>query len=154
VEFITASISAPGLFEALEYSLPQDHPLRPVFPHQSHAGGPVTPAVNFSLMHGVRASLALHRTGDRDRALAESNPEVAPHLSFADVSAHGYSTVLATADELAVEFVCIPRPVENNRRDDGGPLAYRVTHQVKLWKPGRIPQMERTAEEGSPPLAL
>ncbi len=154
VEFITASISAPGLFEALEYSLPKDHPQRPIFLHQPRSGGALEPAVNFSLMHGVRASLALQRTGDLQEALRESNPEVAPHLSFVDVGAHGYTTVRATADRLEVEFVCIPRPLEYNGGADGGPLAYRVTHQVKLWKPGRRPQITRIAQEGALPLAL
>ncbi len=152
VEFITGSISAPGLFEGLEYSLPKDHPLRPIFLHD--AGARVEPAVNFSMMHGVRASLALQKTGDVKQALAESNPEVAPHLSFIDVGGHGYSTVRATADHLEVEFVCIPRPIENNTHDDGGPLAYRVTHRVKRWKPGIHPQIDRIAQEGQFPLSL
>jgi alkaline phosphatase D len=152
VEFITGSISAPGLFEALEYSLPKDHPQRGLFLYQPHTGARVEPAVNLTLMHGVRASLALQRTGELRRALSESNPEVAPHLSFVDVGGHGYTTVRATADDLEVEFVCIPRPVERNGREDGGPLAYRVTHQVKLWKPGRHPQIKRTKQDGALPL--
>jgi alkaline phosphatase D len=154
VEFITASISAPGVFEALEYNLPKEHPQRPIFLYQPRSGGPVEPAVNFSLMHGVRASLELQRTGDLQQALRESNPEVAPHLSFVDVGAHGYTTVRATADALEVEFVCIPRPIESSGRADGGPLAYRVTHQVQLWKPGRRPQVARTKQDGVLPLAV
>jgi alkaline phosphatase D len=153
LEFITGSISAPGLFEALEYSMPKDHPLRPIFVHQPH-GASAQPAFNFSIMHGVRASLALERTGDLDQARAESNPEVAPHLSFVDVGGHGYSTVRASAGELEVEFVCIPRPIENNSREDGGPLAYRVTHRARLWKPGDRPRLERNAQEGALPLVV
>ena len=34
IEFITGSISAPGIFEAFEYGLPKDDPLRPIFIHQ------------------------------------------------------------------------------------------------------------------------
>ncbi len=154
VEFVTGSISAPGIFEALEYSIPKDHPLRPVFLYQPRSGAPVEPAANLSLMHGVRASLTLQETGDLQRARAESNPEVAPHLSFVDLGGHGYTTVRATADELEAEFVCVPRPIENTGRDDGGPLAYRVTHRVKLWKPGRGPQVTRTAQEGVLPLVV
>ena len=105
-------------------------------------------------MHGVRASLALQKTGDLHQAMKQSNPEVAPHLSFVDLGGHGYSTVRVTADELEVEFVCIPRPIERNQQEDGGPLAYRVTHRVKLWKPGAVPRLERTAQEGTLPLVL
>jgi alkaline phosphatase D len=154
VEFITGSISAPGIFEAFEYALPKDHPLRPIFIYQPRSGASVQNAANLSMMHGVRASLALQKTGDLHQALKESNPEVAPHLSFIDVGGHGYSTVRVTADELEVEFVCVPRPIERAEREDGGPLAYRVTHRVKLWKPGYAPRMERSAQEGTLPLGL
>lgn len=154
VEFITGSISAPTLFEAFEYALPKDDPLRSLFVHEPRSGGPVQNAANLSVMHGVRASLALQKTGDVQQALKESDPEVGPHLSFVDLGGHGYSTVRATADELEVEFVCIPRPIETNDREDGGPLAYRVTHRVKLWKPGSAPRVERTAHEGTFPLVL
>lgn len=93
---------------------------------------------------GVRASIELERTGDPQAAIGASNPDVAPHLSFVDVGGHGYTTVRAFANRLEVKFVCIPRLVENNGREDGGPL----------WKPGERPGMERIAEEGTLPLVL
>jgi alkaline phosphatase D len=154
VEFITGSISAPGIFEAFEYALPKDDPLRPIFLYQPGSGAPVQNAANLSIMHGVRASLALQKTGDLQRALKESNAEVGPHLCFVDLGGHGYSTVRVTADELEAEFVCIPRPIERSDQEDGGPLAYRVTHRVKLWKAGSAPRMERTALEGALPLVV
>jgi alkaline phosphatase D len=122
--------------------------------HQSSPEATMQPAVNFSLMHGVRASLALQRTGDARRALAERNPQLAPHLSFIDLGGHGYSIVRARSDELEVEFVCIVRPLERSERADGGPLAYRVVHRVKRWMHGSAPQIERTRVEGTLPLVL
>ena len=153
-EFITGSISAPGLFEAAEYSLPKEHPLRAIYLYQPSGEAMVQPAVNFSIMHGVRASLALKRTGDARRALAERNPQLAPHLSFIDLGGHGYSVVRAGSDALEVEFVCIVRPLERNERADGGPLAYRVVHRVKRWTPDAAPQIERTKVEGTLPLVV
>lgn len=153
-EFVTGSISAPGIFEAAEYSLPKDHPLRAVYLYQPPAEVTVQPAINFSIMHGVRASLALKRTGDARQALAERNPQLAPHLSFIDVGGHGYSVVRAGSDELEVEFVCIVRPLERSERADGGPLAYRIVHRVKRWMHGAAPQIERTKVEGKLPLVL
>src|SRR5215213_4200497 len=153
-EFVTGSISAPGLFEAAEYSLPKDHPLRAIYLYEPSADAAVQPAINFSMMHGVRASLALKRTGDGRRALAERNPQLAPHLSFVDLGGHGYSVVRASSEQLEVEFVCIPRPIERNGRADGGPLAYRVTHRVKRWTHEAAPQIERTKVEGMLPLVL
>ena len=48
----------------------------------------------------------------------------------------------------------IPRPIEGADREDGGPLAYRVAHKVKLWKPGAAPRLERTSQEGTLPLVV
>ena len=153
-EFVTGSISAPGLFEAAEYSLPKDQPLRAIYLYQPSAEATVQPAVNFSMMHGVRASLALKRTGDVRQALAERNPQLAPHLSFVDLGGHGYSVVRADSNVLEVEFVCIVRPLERSERADGGPLAYRVVHRVKQWTPEAAPKIERTKVEGTLPLVV
>jgi alkaline phosphatase D len=76
------------------------------------------------------------------------------YLSFIDVGGHGYSVARATADEMEVEFVCIPRPLERSDRADGGPLVYRVTHRVKRWERGAAPRLERTTFEGVSPLVL
>lgn len=151
-EFITASISAPGLFEGAEYSLPKDHPLRAVYLYQPVAGGPVQPAINFSMKHGVRASLALQRTGDLKQALAETNRELAPQLSFVDVGAHGYAIVSADSTHLDVEFVCIPRPLQRSDSEDGGPVSYRVIHRVEQWNANEGPAIKRMKVEGTLPL--
>jgi len=152
VEFVTGSVSAPGLFEGAEYGLPKDHPLRAIFLHKPSSGAPVQPAMNLSMMHGVRASLALQKTGDLHQALEARNAEVAPHLSFMDAGGHGYSVVRAASDELLVEFVCIVRPVERTGHADGGPLAYRVSHRVRRWGRNGTPRLERTLLEGTLPL--
>ncbi len=154
VEFVTGSVSAPGLFEGAEYKVPKAHPLRAIYLYQPSSGSGIQPAMNVSTMHGVRAGLALQKTGDVHQALRERNPEVAPHLSFMDAGGHGYSVVRVNGDELEVEFVCIPRPVERNDRVDGGPLVYRVAHKVKRWDRAVAPQVERTLIEGTLPLIL
>jgi alkaline phosphatase D len=151
-EFVTGSISAPGVVEAAEYNLPKDHPLRAIYLHQSSAAAPIQPAINLALLHGVRSALVLRQTGDLKQALAASNGALAPHLAFADLGGHGYTTVRATAAEIDVEFVCIPRPLERSERADGGELLYRVTHQVKRWKSADIPILKRIRTEGNLPL--
>ncbi|HWP54707.1 MAG TPA: alkaline phosphatase D family protein [Pyrinomonadaceae bacterium] len=154
VEFVTGSISAPGLFEAAEYNLTGSNPLRAIYVYQAAADSRPQAAINFSLMHGVRASLALQKTGDVQQALAQRNAELAPHLSFMDVGGHGYSVVRAGADELEVEFVCIPRPLQRSERADGGPLRYRVAHRVSRWQNGAAPSLERQVIEGTLPLVV
>jgi len=154
VEFVTGSVSAPGLFEGAEYGLPKDHPLRAVYLHKQSPDASAQPAMNLTMMHGVRAGLALQKTGDLKKALEANNPDVSPHLSFMDAGGHGYSVVRASTDELQVEFVCIVRPVERNDQADGGPLAYRVSHRVKRWARNAAPKLERTLLEGTLPLVV
>lgn len=153
-EFITGSISAPGGAEAWEYGMKKDYPLRPLYLHQAKEDSPILPAYNLTLMHGVKSAFALQKTGDLKQAVAARNPEIAPHLSFMDMSGHGYSTVRASDKEMEVEFVCIPRPVERSEREDGGELRYKVTHQVKRWKSGEAPKLLRIKTEGKLPLII
>jgi alkaline phosphatase D len=154
VEFITGSISAPGLAEAAEYAIKKDHPLRALYLFDPPNGEHPHCAVNVSLMHGVNASFALQKTGDVNAAMAARNAEVAPHLSFCDVGGHGYALVRASAEDLRVEFVCIPRPIERSESADGGPVRYRVLHRVAPWQPGETPRLERSTLEGTPPIGV
>ncbi|HEY6179306.1 MAG TPA: alkaline phosphatase D family protein, partial [Kofleriaceae bacterium] len=153
VEFVTGSVSAPGLIEAAQYNLAPDDPLRPLYVH-TPPGGQMQSMLNLAILHGVRSCVELAKTGDLSRALALSNREVAPHLAFLDLGGHGYSVVRLDGKAMDTEFVCIPRPIERSDRPDGGPLAYRVAHRVPLWRAGERPQLERTRLEGTPPLAL
>lgn len=150
-EFVVGSISAPGYAEGLEYAIKPDDPLRAVYLHDRGSGKP-GPAINLSIMHGVHSSLELARTNDLQKALMVSNPEVAPHLSFVDMGGHGYAVVRADADDVRVEFVCIPRPIERSATPDGGPVVYRVTHRVARWAHGARPVVERTGSTGTLPL--
>nr|MBP6689004.1 hypothetical protein [Hyphomonadaceae bacterium] len=107
-------------------------------------------ALNTTLLHGVRAALALRDTDDPAAARAARNPDNAPHLKFTDMGGYGYSTVRATPDLLESEFVCIPTPFERSETADGGPLRYRVVHRVPRWAPGERPQMQQEVLEGDP----
>jgi alkaline phosphatase D len=151
-EFVTGSISAPGLYEAFDYGIPETHPLRPIFVYANPEQGVHEPAINLSMTCGVRASLALSRTHDLASALRETNPDVARDIAFADVGGHGYAMVRADPDRLAVEFVGIARPVDRTERPDGGPVVYRITHQVDRWSSGQVPRLARTLRQGALPL--
>lgn len=153
VTFVTGSISSPGMAEANEHNLKQDNPLRSLFV-ANPGGGPPQPTVNLMLHHGVRSALEYARSGDLAKAHAARNPDVAPHLSFVDMGGHGYATVRVDANAMVTDFVCIPRPIERSPGVDGGPLRYRVRHEIALWRAGEPPQMRQTVLEGDAGLAV
>lgn len=153
VTFVVGSISAPGMAEANEHSLKPDDPLRPLFV-ANPGGGPPQPTVNLLLHHGVRSALEYAQSGDLAKAHAARNPDVAPHLSFVDMGGHGYATVRVDGESMTTDFVCIPRPIERSPGVDGGPLRYRVRHQVPLWRAGESPTMHQSVLEGDAGLAV
>jgi alkaline phosphatase D len=145
VEFVTGSISAQGLVEIGDSIVKPDHALRALYYTGEHRE---IPAINYTLLHGVRAALALSRTSAAE-ARKLHNPAVAPHLKFVDLGGHGYGLVTVSADWLETEFVCIPVPFERSDSADGGPLRYRVRHRVNRWKAGEQPKLAQTVVEGN-----
>ncbi len=150
IAFVTGSISAPGVVEAFEHGFPKDHPLRPLFVGQGPRDPGPQPTMNLLLRHGVRSCLEYAKSGDLQKARALSNPDLSPHVSFVDMGGHGYAVVHVTSDSLETEFVCIPRPIENSERADGGPLLYRTRHRAKRWGIGEAPKLELQILEGDP----
>jgi len=154
VAFVTGSISAPALVEALEHNLPKDHPLRALYLAQSPHDGRPQPTINMLLRHGVKSCLEYARSGDIQKARALSNPDLSPHVSFVDMGGHGYSVVRATASAIETEFVCIPRPLERSGRDDGGALSYRVRFRALRWEKDAPPKLEMQILEGDPKFSV
>ena len=143
-EFVVGSICTPTVVEATAAVLPKDHALAPLY-ITTDGTGAARPSMNVTVLHGVRASLALRPTGNFDAALAVRNPAVAPHLSFADMAGHGFAVVRADSRALDVEFVCLPPPL----RPDVDQVLYRVTHRVETWQPGQRPVVQRTSAIGA-----
>jgi alkaline phosphatase D len=104
--------------------------------------------------HGVRSALEYASSGDLAKAHAVRNPELAPQLTFIDAGGHGYATVRVDANTMVTEFVCIPRPIERSASADGGPLRYRVRHEVPPWRAGERPQIRQTVVEGDAGLSV
>ncbi len=154
VAFVTGSISAPGMVEAIEHGFPKQHPLRALFLGQGPADQMPQPTVNLLLRHGVRSCFEYAKSGDIEKARAASNPDLSPNLSFVDMGGHGYAVVHATSSAFETEFVCIPRPLERSDRADGGPLRYRVSFRTSLWRKGQSPRMEARVLEGDPRFSI
>jgi alkaline phosphatase D len=112
------------------------------------------PTMNLLQRHGVRSALEYAESGDLAKAHAVGNPELSPHLEFVDLGGHGYGVVSVDASRMVTDFVCIPRPIERAATPDGGPLRYRVRHEVSLWRAGESPQMRQSVVEGQPKLSV
>jgi len=153
LSFVGASLASPGPIEADEHRLPKDMP-RALFLADRPGAAKPDWTYNMLLRHGVRSCLEYAKSFDLQRARALSNPELAPHLEFVDMGAHGYAKVRLTSDTMRTEFVCIPRPITRSERADGGPLRYRVAHTAKLWRPGERPRLTQEVLEGDPGLSI
>ena len=154
LSFVGASLVSPGAMESFEHGFKKSNPLRPLY--LANRPGVAKPdwTYNMTLRHGVRSSLEYARSFDRKKALALSNPQLAPHLEFVDAGGHGYAKVRLSGDEMRTEFVCIPRPITRSERPDGGPLRYRVALTAGLWKPGDRPRLTARVLEGDPGLSI
>jgi len=154
LSFVGASLVSPNSMEALEHNLRKDTPLRPLFLADKEGGAKPDWTYNMLLRHGVRSCLEYAKSFDLERARSLSNPDLAPHLAFVDLGAHGYAKVQLSADEMRTEFVCIPRPITRSERPDGGPIRYRVLHTAALWKSGERPRLKTSVLEGDVGLSI
>jgi alkaline phosphatase D len=154
VAFVTGSISAPGMVEALEHGLPKGHPVRALYVGRAPGDPKPQPTLNMLVRHGVRSCLEYVRSGDIEKARALSNRDLSPHVSFVDMNGHGYSVVRASSDTLEAVFTCIPRPLERSDRDDGGPLSYRVRCRAPLWDKNTPPTLHVQILEGDPKFSI
>jgi alkaline phosphatase D len=154
ISFITGSISAPGMAEAVEHVFPKDHPLRPLYLADGNKDAKPQATINLTLKRGVRSALEYARSGDIERARKLTNPDLSPHLAFVDMGGHGYAVVTASEKALQTEFVCIPRPISRSDSPDGGPLRYRVVHRAARWRAGERPVLEQRVLEGNADLSI
>ena len=148
LSFTGGSMTSVGAAEAHEYTIKKDDKFRALYLADRPGAPKPEHTYNMMLRHGVRPCFEYAKSFDREKALALSNPDVAPHLAFVDIGGHGYATVRLTAEEMRTEFVCIPRPITRATTPDGGPLRYRVVHSAKLWRPGERPRLKQQVLEG------
>lgn len=147
-EFVGGSITSVGGGEVLPRITKKDDPLRALSVYDPPNGAPTVSCIDFTVLHGVRAAFELQATHDFAKAKALHNPDVSPHLKFLDQGGHGYGLVTCTAEGLSCEFVGIPNPNERATTPDGGPLTYRVRHDIAPWEKGGRPELKQTVLEG------
>lgn len=153
VEFVTCAMSACGFGESAVHDIAPNHPLSSLYVHQ--AGDARDPAaLNISARYGVSASMAWTASDSVTSILDHANAEVAPHLSFVDLAAFGYSLVTVEESEVTVTFVCLSLPRERILEPPGGIPAYEVTHGVKAWAANDRPRITRISSRGELPFAM
>src|SRR4051794_20829977 len=154
LSFTGGSTTSVGGAEANEYVIKKDDKYRPLY-LADRPGVPKPECThNMMLRHGVRSCFEYAKSFDRAKALALSNPDVAPHLEFVDIGGHGYAAGGVTRGGMRTEFVCIPRPITRALSPDGGPLRYRVVHTAKMWRAGEAPRLIQQVLEGDPGLSI
>src|SRR5215217_2400286 len=126
LSFTGGSMSSVGGGEANEYVIKKDNKFRPLYLADKPGAARPESTYNMMLRHGVRSCFEYAKSFDKAKALALSNPGVAPHLKFVDIGGHGYATVRVDGEEMRTEFVCIPRPIERAPTPDGGPIRSRI----------------------------
>jgi alkaline phosphatase D len=154
LSFVGASLASLGTMEGLEHGLRKTSPIRALFLADRPDGAKPDWTNNMLVKHGVRSCLEYAKSFDIKRARSLSNPDLAPHLEFVDLGAHGYAKVQLSVAEMRTEFVCIPRPIARSERPDGGPIRYRVLHTAAMWKSGERPQLKTSVLEGDVGLAI
>lgn len=121
-EFIAAGISSNSLFSFFEFAARgQQTALRNIITFDASADGgeSFVRNLNMLLMHGTSAASTMADQNDRDAALAAKDPEVNPHLKYADTDAQGYGVMLVTTAQISVDLVTVNRPTTDS--GTGGP---------------------------------
>lgn len=152
ISFTGGSISTPAPIDGWRHMKP-DAPMRQLL---LGPGDPAkaAPLANMLYIHGVKSCLEFNKSGDVQKAMALSNPDLAPHLNFLDLEGHGYALVAIAAHRLGCEFVCIPQPIAATDAADGGAVRYRVLHTVPLWSAGETPRLDQRMLEGEAPFSV
>ncbi len=116
IELAGTSVSAACRFRLLRGLLWDD----PDFGQLTRADGqPLgypydhAPVVNGWMLHGAQTARTLSGTFDVDLAVAAADPDVNPHLIYADNDAYGYFRVSIDVDSMRAEFVVLAEPVDD-----------------------------------------
>ena len=124
LSFVGASLASCGAIESYEHRLPKDHPLQAAVPGRSAEQGQARArrSTCCSSTVSARASITPRTAISRAPGRCRTRPS-APHLSFVDLSAHGYAKVRLDGRTMRSEFVCIPRPIARSATPGWRPAA-------------------------------
>lgn len=152
-EFAGTAVSARSRLAAQYDFSKKNEKLKPLvgFDGKQHGyNQALMPALNAWLLFGAEAARTASDTGNPKEAVSKSNPAVNPHMAYADNDAYGYYLARFNPDDMNVQFVTIPEPIQNYE-EQGNIVLRRVNFQVKSWNNDEEPTVTETGIEGKLP---
>lgn len=122
-EFIAAGIASNSLFSFFESAARGQQPaLVSLLTYDATASGgeKFVKNLNLLLLHGTSAAEVMAQQNDLEAALAAKDPEVNPHMRYADTDAQGFGMMRVTSDAITTELVTINRPIVDTGADGPG----------------------------------
>ena len=154
IAFVTGSISAPGMVEALEHTCPKTIRCARSTCATKTRGAEPEPTLNMLLRHGVRACLEYAAAATISRPARSCRTPTSRRTSRSSIWAGTATAVVrATSDAHRDRVRLHPAPAGTRAGTDGGPLRYRVAHRAPLGA-RRAPRLEQRILEGDPGLAV
>ena len=118
-EFSVCGVSSTSVFSALSGIVEKDNPLRPLITFDGTKFGLEQIAVenlNTTFLWGAKAAATATKTGRIEEAAKQKNPLQNPHLRYVDSNAYGIGLVTFSSDSVTTEFITLPPPVDENRK--------------------------------------
>jgi alkaline phosphatase D len=130
VELIAAGVSSNSLFSFFEYPTRTGAAggLRYLVTYDSTSMGGTTKyveSINMTLLYGSASSQVMSTTNNFTMAMNNRDPNVNPHLKYADANAQGYGIMRVTSSGATADLVTVNRPVADNA---AGPGKKRTAH--------------------------
>ncbi len=154
VELIAAGVSSNSLFSFFEYPTRTGAAggLRHLVTYDATTMGGAdrfVENINLTLLYGSASSTVMSQTDNFAQAMAARDPNVNPHLKYADSNAQGYGILRITAAGATADLVTVNRPVVDM---PAGPGKKRTAHFV-IPKAGPTdpPVLQGPTFTGSPP---
>ncbi len=144
-EFAGSSVSAPCRLVIQRILMAHDPKLAELTSFRLGEGEKFQPAMNAWMLHGHKSALSV-REGDNE-VLANSDPQVCPHLRYMDTDAYGYYRVKFNSSIAKADFVAVEEPVQMSEAKARRTVSFELT-------PGEqsSPELRFSGLEGEPPL--
>lgn len=137
-EFVCGAVSSITQFAALERLSYRENPtemesiLRQLITYSAQNTNELVCNFNTTMQYGSVAAIGAARQAADSIVLPDTPSPINPHLNYVDTSVQGYSLVRVSSDNLEVEYIALPRAL-----DDPQLIPASVLRRVKFNVPAR-----------------